>query len=294
MFDRLLFPTDGGEGAEAVLDHVLDLARAHDATVYVLYVADTTRDSATRVGGEVIDVLEREGEDVVEAAADRARDAVVDAETEVLQGQPYETIVGYADTVDADLIAMPTRGRTGLERLLLGSTTERVVRQSEGPVLTIRPDADFRHPFENVLVPTDGSDPARAALARAVDLATVEGANLKLLSVVDVAGLGVDVRAAVGTEALIGTAEEVLEEAREFAAGAGELEPTSATVETGASVHGTVLEQVEDRDVDLIVVGTHGRTGFDRYLLGSVAEKLIRTSPVPVMTVRGSSGSESV
>lgn len=292
MFDRLLFPTDGGEGAEAVFDHVLDLARSHGATVYVLYVADTSRDSATRVGGEVIDVLERQGEDVVEAAAERAREAAVDAETEVLQGQPYETIVGYAETVDADLIAMPTQGRTGLERLLLGSTTERVVRQSEVPVLTLRPDAEFRHPFENVLVPTDGSDPARAALARAVDLATVEGADLHLLSVVDVAGLGVDVRATVQTEALAETAEEVVEEAREFAAGAGDLDPASATVETGGSVHGTVLDHLDDREIDLIVVGTHGRTGFDRYLLGSVAEKLIRTSPVPVMTVRGSSGSD--
>jgi Universal stress protein family. len=66
MFDRILFPTDGSEGADAVFDRVLGVAEAHDATVHVLNVADTTHDSVTRIEGEVVDVLEREGAEIVE------------------------------------------------------------------------------------------------------------------------------------------------------------------------------------------------------------------------------------
>jgi len=141
VFDRILFPTDGGDGASVAFDHVLDIAADHGATVRILNVADTTHDSVTRVDGDIVDVLEREGDEVVEAAADRAADRGVETVTEVLQGGVAETIAAYAGERGIDLVAMLTRGRTGLDRLLLGSTTERTVRTSRVPVLTV-PDPD--------------------------------------------------------------------------------------------------------------------------------------------------------
>ena len=288
MFDRLLFPTDGSDGAAVALDHVLDVAAAHDATVHVLNVADTNLDSVTRLGGEIVDVLEREGEEIVREAAERADRRGVTTVTEVLQGEPYSTIVDYAGARDIDLVVMPTRGSRGLERLLLGSTTERVVRRSEVPVLTLRPDGgEITYPYRNVLVPTDGSDCAGAALRVGVDVATVEGAALHLLSVVDVASLGLDVRTDIQTTALRESASGIVEEASAVATDAG-VESVSGTVEEGRSIHRTIRSYVADHDVDLVVLGTHGRTGLDRYVLGSVAEKLVRSSSVPVLTVRES------
>ncbi|MHB9285598.1 universal stress protein [Halobacteriales archaeon Cl-PHB] len=288
MFDRILFPTDGSEGAETVFDHVLDLAEAHDATVYVLNVADTTRDSLSQIQGEVVDVLEREGAQIVDDAADRARRRNVDVRTDVVQGRPHEAILDNAIDRDVDLVVMPTQGRRGLERLLLGSTTERVLRRSDVPVLTVRPDdAAVAHPYENVLVPTDGSDCAGAALSVGTDLATSEGAGLHLLSVVDVASLGADVRSDIQLDSLEKSAESILDSAEATATEAG-VASVERTLEYGTSVHEAILNYVEDNDVDVVVVGTHGRTGFDRYLLGSVAESLLRTSPVPVLTVRES------
>nr|WP_321112605.1 universal stress protein [Halorussus salinisoli] len=177
MYDQLLFPTDGSDGASVAFDHLLDIATSHDATVHVLNVADTTQHSVTRIQGEVIDVLEEEGEKIVQEAADRLRDRGVDVVTEVLQGEPYREIIDYAETRGVDLVGMPTHGRRGLERFLLGSTTERVVRRVDVPVLTIRPDDDvtITHPYEDVLVPTDGSDCANQALAIGVDVADAEG-----------------------------------------------------------------------------------------------------------------------
>lgn len=282
MFDRILFPTDGGDGADAAFDHVLDLAADHDATVHVLNVADTTHDSVTRVGRTVVDVLEREGEDVVEAAADRAADRGVETVTAVLQGGVAETIVAYAADHEADLIAMPTRGRTGLDRLLLGSTTERVVRRSTVPVLSLRPDGEpARYPYRNVLVPTDGSDRAAEALDRAVALASRSGATLHLLSVVDVGSVGAE--AYSGTDALLSAAEETVAEAAAVAEAAGV--ETVERAEVGSSAARGIRSYLADGDVDLVVMGTRGRTGVERYLLGSVAERTVRTSPVPVLTV---------
>lgn len=291
MYGTLLFPTDGSGGASTAFEHVLDVADAHDATVHVLNVADPTRLPAHERGGDADDALEREAESVVAETADRARERGVSVETAVVGGEPYAEIVDYADAEGVDTVVMPTRGRRGLGRLLLGSTTERVVRRSNVPVLTIRPGAAVEYPYRTVLVPTDGSDCADEALARGVDAASGSGAALHLLSVVDVASLSVDVRTDVQAASLEASAEEILDGASAFAEERG-VDPTTA-MEYGSSIHRTVVSYVEEHDVDLVVVGTHGRTGFDRYMLGSVTEALVRTAPVPVLTVRTSADADA-
>ena len=100
------------------------------------------------------------------------------------------------------------------------------------------------------------------------------------------ASLGVDVRTNVQMDSLEARAEQILADAATVAEEGG-VDTVAETVEYGPSVHRAVLDYVEDDDVDLVVVGTHGRTGFDRYALGSVTEKLVRTAPVPVLAVRG-------
>ena len=141
MYDHILFPTDGSERSDAAFDHVLAIAAEHGATVHIFHVADTARDSVTQISGDVVDVLEREGDRIVEETAKKAAERGVSTVTEVHQGGVPESIVAYADEYGIDLIVMPTRGRTGLERTLLGSVTERVVRHASVPVLTIPEEA---------------------------------------------------------------------------------------------------------------------------------------------------------
>ncbi|TMT81410.1 universal stress protein [Haloterrigena sp. H1] len=287
MFDTLLFPVDENDGTTDVFEHVLDIATTHDSTVHILNVADTTRDSVTRIRGDVVDTLEQEGKQLVRETADRVEQRGVSTVTDVRQGDPYRIIIDYAEANDIDLVAMPTHGRQGLERLLLGSTTERVVRRSDVPVLTIQPDAadELQYPYEDVLVPTDGSDCANQALAMGVDVVSAEEATLHLLSVIALTSLGVDVRSDIQQSMLEGSATELLDEAAEFATNAG-VESVSKTIEHASSIPKAILSYINDNDVNLVVIGTHGRTGFDRYMLGSVTESLIRTSPIPVLTVR--------
>jgi nucleotide-binding universal stress UspA family protein len=138
MYDDVLYPTDGSEGSEAALDHALDVADRYGARLHVLYVADTARDSVTVVGGEVVDALEEHGEEVVGAAADRARDRGLRVFEEVLQGDPVATIVDYAEHNGVDLVVMGTRGREGVGEKLLGSVTDRVIRTGSVPVLAVQ------------------------------------------------------------------------------------------------------------------------------------------------------------
>lgn len=140
MYDKILVPTDGSEGTAETMEHAIHAARADDATLHVLYVVDRrlylAADEETQ--DDVIATLEAEGEEAIETAAQRAREAGVDVVTERRQGVPHREIVGYAEDADVDLIAMGTHGRTGRDRLAsLGSVTERVVEHADVPVLVV-------------------------------------------------------------------------------------------------------------------------------------------------------------
>ncbi|MEF8814198.1 MAG: universal stress protein [Halovenus sp.] len=285
MYDRVLFPTDGSETASAVFDYVLAVASTHDATVHGLHVADTTDVSDTRSGADVVDVLEQEGEDMVDEIATRAEEAGVSVVTDVHRGDPAGKIVEYADEHDIDLLVMPTHGRSGLERYLLGSVTERVVNTASSPVLTVTPSEgdEFVYPPQNLLLPTDGSRCARVALDQAVDIADVTDAMLHLLTVVETTTLGIDVRSTIVRDELEERATEILDSATEAAEGAS-VDAVTRSLAYGRPYR-EIHSYITDNDIDLVVLGTHGETDFSRYVLGGVSARLIRTSPVPVMLV---------
>jgi nucleotide-binding universal stress UspA family protein len=288
MFERILYPTDGSEPAREAFEYALDVADHHGAELHVLSVADTTRDSLVRIRGDVVDALERAGQRAVTEAADRAGEHGVEAVTAVRQGRPDAEILSYAEQVDAGLVMLPTRGRGVVEETLFGSVAQQVLRQATRPVLTVRPGTDpgAHHPYRRVLVPTDGSDPADAAVETGAVVARAYDARLDLLSVVNLASLGADIRSEMQADTLENHAHDVVEEAVAAAEAAG-VGSVSGFVEHAPAVHRAVLGHVEAHGTDLVVLGTHGRGAVDRLLLGSVAGKLVRTAPVPVMTVRG-------
>lgn len=288
MFERILYPTDGSDPARDALEYALEVADHHGAELHVLSVADTTRDSLVRIRGDVVDALERAGQRAVSEAADRAGQRGVDAVTAVRQGRPDAEILSYAEQVDAGLLVLPTRGRGVVEETLFGSVAQQVLRRSERPVLTVRPgtDPEAHYPYRRVLVPTDGSEPADAAVEVGAVVARAYDARLDLLSVVNVASLGADIRSEMQADTLENHAHDVVEEAVVAAEAAG-VASVSGFVEHAPAVHRAVLAHIEAHETDLVVLGTHGRGGVDRLLLGSVAGKLVRTAPVPVMTVRG-------
>ncbi|AKU07350.1 universal stress protein [Haloferax gibbonsii] len=138
MYDEILLPVDGSPAAEQAIPHVFDLAERYDATVHVLFVVNTARDNAGIIGGTVLETLEQEGQRVVDEVVERGESRGIETVGAVRRGAPHETILDYATEHGAEVIAMATHGRTGVERVLLGSVTERVVRTAPVPVLTVR------------------------------------------------------------------------------------------------------------------------------------------------------------
>lgn len=285
MYDSILLPVDGSDHAAQIVRHAGELARWTDATVRVVFVADTTRDSVTGDGGDVVDALEREGEAIVADAAETIEALGVGHETDVVQGSPATTIVDLADRDDHDLIVLPTHGRTGVSRYLLGSVTEKVVRLSDVSVLTARmqPDEQPTFPYETVLLPTDGSPASAAAAAHGLALAEALDAAVHVLSVVDDTSVGPDVRTVLSDEELerpaVEAVEEVVTEAEEY-----DLADVRTHVEHGPPAD-VIQEHIDTSEAHAVVMGASGRRGVDRVLLGSVAEKTVRSSPVPVITV---------
>jgi nucleotide-binding universal stress UspA family protein len=143
MYDDILVPTDGSPASDAAIDHAIDLAAQYDATLHALYVVDGTAYSTLEAGSEiVVEALEEEGESATERVTAAAADAGVSVDSTVTSGTAYRSILDYADENDIDMIVMGTHGRKGLDRYLLGSVTERVVRTSDVPVLTVRQPDD--------------------------------------------------------------------------------------------------------------------------------------------------------
>lgn len=141
MYDRILVPTDGSPAANLAVDTAVDLAVTHDAAIHAIHVLQTERVAGmpletTWVG--VTEVVREEGNAALAGVREQAEDAGVPVETTILEGNPSREIVRAASEGDYDLLVMGTSGRVGLDRLLLGSVTERVVRRSPIPVLTVR------------------------------------------------------------------------------------------------------------------------------------------------------------
>jgi len=141
MYDDILVPTDGSKGTDRAVDHALDIADMYGATVHALYVINTSAYSTLPSDSNwesITAALQDEGKKATREIAHRLGDSDVDVKKEVAEGVPHKRILGYADDNGVEMIVMGTHGKTGLDRLLLGSVTEKVVRSSGVPVLTVR------------------------------------------------------------------------------------------------------------------------------------------------------------
>ena len=277
MFEEILLALDGSDCAAAAADDALALAEWYGARIHAVGVVEifglsTTPERKAR---------EQAGADRLSAFADRAAAAGVDCETELRTGFADKQLLAAVDDHDADLVVMGTHGRTGTERFFVGSVAAQVARRSPVPVFTTRASGEDWS-VETVLVPTDGSEHAAAATQTGVDVAVTVGAAVRVLSAVDDDPLGLDVRSTEVLEAQTRVAETAVDEA----VASAEARGVEATGEVVADrPHRAIVDAIDAYHADLVVMGTHGRSGVERILLGSVAETVIRAAPVPVLTV---------
>jgi nucleotide-binding universal stress UspA family protein len=290
--EHVLCPVDFSELSQHALDHAAAIARWSDARLTLLYVFPNlpvldlpplVLEAADRQ--RLIDKMRRMAVHVVDVPLDvRVQEA----------GYVHEEIVAQVEATGADLLVLGTHGRSGFQRLFLGSVTEKVIRKVGCPTLVVPPCAPDVAPtapvqFRRILCPVDFSESSLRAFANAVNIGGEADARLTLLHVIEApsvigpepAALEVDlagIREAAVTEARRRLHELIPQEAR-----------TRCTVETAivrGGVYREILRQAADQRSDLIVMGVHGRGAVDALLFGSTAHHVIRASTCPVLIVR--------
>lgn len=293
MYDRLLLPVDGSETAMRAAQRGRALARAFGATADVVHVVDARALRVARTPDERARLGER-GERLLDSVA---ADSTVEypVETHLLDGTPANRIVEHAVDTGADLVVMGNRGRTGLGARLLGSTTERVLQRGKLPVLVV-PDRDpTGEPdtgYGRVLVPIDGSENARRALDHAIAIARKHGSTLHIVSIADLQSAGGPFDAGGLDREFIDRLESHGADAVEELRTAVNDEDPGLDVETAVvrrnafgGVAVGIREYVAESEIDLLVMGSHGRSNLARQLLGSVTATVLRTVGRPVLVV---------
>lgn len=208
------------------------------------------------------------------------------------EGDVASTICDVADVQDADLIAMTTHGRSGIEKWVLGSVADRVVRSARQPVFLVRPQENQMPvgSIRRILVPLDGSQLAERALTEAAELAKSNRSEIWLLQSVEFPEYwGEEYAGMHSLPAMISTEEQEIA-AREYLLQiaerlTSEQIPAQIVVTTGHAAS-AISDVVADNDIDLIVMSTHGRSGLSRWVFGSVAEKVVRLAECPVLLIR--------
>ena len=287
MFNRILVPTDFSRPSDAALAHARSLAGNTGSTVHLLHVVDNAF-LATTLGDP------RDYELAAYEKLQRRLSVESPGAIPVVERceAPAETITRYARAHDIDLIVMGTQSRGRVAHQLRGSMARKIARTAPCPVLTMR---ETRRPPgarapRRMLVPTDFSPCSDAALESAKLMAARMGGSICLLHVIEHVAIDLQFGSELVPPQSLESQQDLAAMARielgsRMLADSRSRLSTTGDIVIGATA-GMIAAYAADHAFDMIVMGTHGRSGIARLLMGSVAESVIRTAPCPVLTVK--------
>jgi nucleotide-binding universal stress UspA family protein len=297
-FKNVLCAIDLSDASGRTLTYAAAVARGYTARLTVLHVAPTFDAIQVRAGalGDAIDIVQpMPREQVLDelrktlAASKIAADAATLA---AVAGEPVATIVDQALSIPADLLVMGTHGRSGFDRLLLGSVTEKVLHKAPCPILTVPPHAPKKAEndgtFSRILCPMDFSPSALQAFGFAVDLARQSGGSVIALHAIEWLADDVSGHARFNVEDL---RQHLIDDAhvrlRALIADQPGGTPSIEDVVVSGKAYREVLKTADTSAADLIVMGAQGRGGMGLTLFGSTTQQVVRGATCPVLTVRG-------
>lgn len=294
---RILLATDFSKWALRAEEYACCLAATWRATLTVLTVLEFPPGMNPEYPVNQVylgELMKAGAKQLVELKA-RASSRGIALHTRIATGIPCEEVLAAVKAEDSDLVVVGTKGKSGLEHVLLGSTAERVIRTAPCPVLTVRMDREELLSGEagacegirlnRILVPVDFSDCSLEAVEYAALMAQRHGAALRLLHVLEPVSYGLDFTL------LRSEKREEMRERLTARLGAMTRALVEAKIQADSQVRGgtpfeSILDSARTIPADLIVMGTHGRRGLSHALSGSVAEAVLRRSGCPVLTVR--------
>ena len=305
MFEKMLVPLDGSATAQGILPCVKTLARRFGSSITLFHAAEAPVEPRGRrqkeYAQETTNRTRSLAEEYLTGVAKVLRRQRFKVEMRVGLGGVASSITDFAEAEKMDLIAMSTHGRSGLRRSVLGSVADRVLRQAHQPVLLVRPTGDT--PVEEkpcglkaLIVPLDGSRAAEGALPYAQEMAKTLKLEVVLIqaispeTTVQFTPMGPDTLA-IPTDIL----QRIDLVASGYLAGVGKDLKREGIPVRWDVLHGTaarrIVEFAKETPGSMVVMTTHGRSGLRRWVLGSVADEVVRGSGEPVLVVRpGRSG----
>jgi nucleotide-binding universal stress UspA family protein len=321
MIKKILIPLDGSEHAQKIVGWATGLARALGAEIVLLTVIDESEveileatprrvlqategsnGRQTQSASEIVDDIISATVSELERQVDQITDFGVTVNFSVTTGSPAEEIVSQAHSSGADLIAMATHRESALARGVLGSVTDRVLHSTSVPVLTMYPgeahviDGDIATPAR-VVVPLDGSALSETAVQPATEIAKAAGAEIVFTEVLRLPMLGVGVAGIeygagdyAGDFGVDSQKQEISQYLQRFVSEA-ETSGISATtsIRTGSPAQ-QIVEEASETENSIVVMGSHGAGGLKRWVVGSVADKVIRSARRPVLVIPPKTG----
>jgi nucleotide-binding universal stress UspA family protein len=297
---RILCPVDFSDHSRRALDHAIAIARWYESTVTVLYVFSSAPVAAAGPGPMVFEpiVLTPADRDQlladVTAFAEKESAPGVTIEAAVRGGSTANEILDHAASMKADVLVIGTHGRSGFERLLLGSVAEKVLRKASCPVMTVPrrlPDAVPAGPvlYKRILCPVDFSESSLHALKYAISLAQEADGQLTALHVIahefEYTG-EMEYNPGLTIGDLLKEREDALKRRlQEVVAGAPEFCRLESLMTHGKPWR-EVLRVADEKQSDLIVMGVQGRGAADLLFFGSTTQRVVREASCPVLTLR--------
>ncbi len=298
MYKRILVPLDGSELAERVIPYAVSIANAMSSQVSLLRIFDSVPEQwADPTHGRYLDQLtssfRNEAVNYLERIATPLRREGITVTCSAHEGNPSELIINESSQEADTLIAMSTHGRSGINRWVMGSVTDKVLHGVNEPLLIVRsqegsPPASIK--ANNIILPLDGSALSEQVLPHAVSLAKALGASVTLLRSTDISyytQMGEDYPTSMYEDLIQEAtveAEEYLKRISEQLSNEGVGESQSYVRQGEAA--STILDLAGDSPSTLVAMCTHGRSGVGRMVLGSVTDRVVRHSNRPVLVIR--------
>ena len=277
-YRKILVAYDGSPSARNALSLASQLAREDKSWIKVLAVVPPYQGDLELIGvSDIKEAIAGPGQEMLAEARNLADREGISILTNLEQGEPYEQIVQVAEEENCDLIIMGRRGKNKMERELMGSVTARVIGHTGKDVL-VTPETG-KLSWENILLATDGSTCCDNALARALEIAQERKVKLNAVSVVytndEFYAVGQDVM-----KELYQGADKVLDKVRKWG---GDLGVQTELFVRDGEPHQAITTMAAEISATLIIMGSHGRKGLTRFLMGSVTERVIGYANCPVL-----------
>jgi nucleotide-binding universal stress UspA family protein len=289
---KILLATDLSPWAQEAEAYACSIALSWKATLIVMSVLEFPpgMNPEYAVNRLYLDELMKESTTRLVDVKARAGGLGLSVQSRIATGIPSEEVLAVARAEDVELVVVGTRGKTGLEHILLGSTAERIIRMAPCPVVAV--PAAKQHAGENpkatitrMLVPVDFSDCSLDALEYGALIARRSNASLKLLHVLEPVSYGLDFTLPHMSERE-SSKTAITKRLSDLVSALTSVGLTSDFLMSGGLPADSILDAARAQSVDVIVMGTHGRRGLSHALFGSVAESVLRKSSCPVLTVR--------